>query len=62
MPGIDHASSIATEAKVVEKLKIEGISKLDISREEFLIHAWDWKKKYMENIILSQLKKIRRFM
>ena len=56
VPGIDHAS-IATEAKVVEKLKIEGISKLDISREEFLIHAWDWKKKHGD-IILSQLKRL----
>ena len=56
IPGTDHAS-IATEAKVVESLKEKGIEKSDISREEFLKHAWDWKDKY-GNIILEQLKKI----
>ena len=56
VPGIDHAS-IATEAKVVEKLKKEGILKSDISREEFLKHAWEWKNKHGE-IILSQLKRL----
>ena len=56
IPGTDHAS-IATEAKVVESLKEKGIDKSDISREEFLKHAWDWKDKY-GNIILEQLKKI----
>jgi len=56
IPGTDHAS-IATEAKVVESLKEKGISKSDISREEFLKHAWDWKHKYGD-IILEQLKKI----
>ena len=55
-PGIDHAS-IATEAKVVEKLKKEGVSKSDISREEFLNHAWEWKEKHGD-IILSQLKRL----
>ncbi|MCD4698058.1 MAG: valine--tRNA ligase [Bacteroidales bacterium] len=56
LPGTDHAS-IATEAKVVAKLKEEGIDKSDISREEFLEHAWDWKKKH-GGIILEQLKKL----
>jgi valyl-tRNA synthetase len=41
VPGTDHAS-IATEAKVVAKLKAEGINKNDLTREEFLAHAWDW--------------------
>lgn len=45
VPGTDHAS-IATEAKVVAKLKAEGINKSDISREEFLKHAWEWTHKY----------------
>src|SRR5436189_2559321 len=45
VPGTDHAS-IATEAKVVAKLKAEGINKNDLSREEFLKHAWDWTDKY----------------
>ena len=45
LPGTDHAS-IATEVKVVEKLAKEGIKKQDIGREEFLKHAWDWKKEY----------------
>ena len=56
VPGIDHAS-IATEAKVVEKLQKEGISKNDISRDEFLKHAWEWKEKH-GNIILNQLKRL----
>ncbi|RRQ46100.1 valine--tRNA ligase [Chryseobacterium sp. SC28] len=56
VPGTDHAS-IATEAKVVAKLKAEGISKKDITREEFLKHAWEWKEKY-GGTILDQLKKL----
>jgi valyl-tRNA synthetase len=56
IPGTDHAS-IATEAKVVESLNERGIEKNNISREEFLKHAWDWKDKY-GGIILEQLKKI----
>ena len=56
VPGTDHAS-IATEAKVVAKLKEEGINKLDLSREEFLKHAWDWTHKH-GGIILEQLKKL----
>ena len=56
VPGTDHAS-IATENKVVQQLKEQGISKDDISREEFLNHAFDWKNKY-GNIILDQLKKL----
>lgn len=56
VPGTDHAS-IATEAKVVAKLKEEGINKSDISREEFLTHAWDWTHKY-GGTILEQLKKL----
>lgn len=56
VPGTDHAS-IATEAKVVAKLKAEGISKDDISREEFMKHAWEWKNKH-GGIILEQLKKL----
>ena len=56
VPGTDHAS-IATEAKVVAKLKSEGVSKSDISREEFLKHAWDWTDKY-GGTILEQLKKL----
>jgi valyl-tRNA synthetase len=56
VPGIDHAS-IATEARVVAKLKSEGIEKKDISREEFLEHAWEWKRKH-GGIILEQLKKL----
>jgi valyl-tRNA synthetase len=47
VPGTDHAS-IATEAKVVAKLKAEGINKNDLTREEFLAHAWDWTEKYEE--------------
>ncbi len=56
VPGIDHAS-IATEAKVVEKLQKEGILKSEISREEFLEHAWEWKEKH-GGIILNQLKRL----
>ena len=56
VPGTDHAS-IATEAKVVAKLKSEGISKSDITREEFLKHAWEWTDKY-GGTILEQLKKL----
>ena len=56
VPGTDHAS-IATEAKVVQKLRREGIKKSDLSRDEFLQHAWDWTHKH-GGIILDQLKKI----
>lgn len=56
IPGTDHAS-IATESKVVAKLKAEGIRKEDLSREEFLRHAWEWKEKH-GGIILSQLRKL----
>ncbi|WP_116790766.1 valine--tRNA ligase [Flavobacterium psychrotrophum] len=56
VPGTDHAS-IATEAKVVAKLKTEGINKADLSREEFLGHAWEWTHKY-GGVILDQLKKL----
>ncbi|MEQ6124213.1 valine--tRNA ligase [Pseudotenacibaculum sp. MALMAid0570] len=56
VPGMDHAS-IATEAKVVAKLKEQGIDKNDLTREEFLEHAWEWKNKY-GGIILEQLKKL----
>ena len=56
IPGTDHAS-IATEAKVVAKLKSEGVNKSDITREEFLKHAWDWTNKY-GGTILDQLKKL----
>lgn len=56
VPGTDHAS-IATEAKVVDKLKREGINKSDLSREEFLKHAWEWTDKY-GGVILEQLKKL----
>jgi valyl-tRNA synthetase len=56
VPGTDHAS-IATEAKVVEKLAAEGIKKTDLSREEFLNHAWEWTRKH-GGIILEQLKKL----
>ena len=54
VPGTDHAS-IATEAKVVHKLKEEGINKWDISREEFLRHAFEWKDR-SESVILKQLR------
>lgn len=56
VPGTDHAS-IATEAKVVALLKEKGIKKSDLSRDEFLKHAWEWKEKY-GGIILEQLKKL----
>lgn len=56
VPGTDHAS-IATEAKVVAKLKAQGISKSDLSREAFLAHAWEWKNEY-GGVILEQLKKL----
>jgi valyl-tRNA synthetase len=56
VPGTDHAS-IATEAKVVQMLREQGIKKSDLSREDFLKHAWDWKEKY-GGIILEQLKKL----
>ena len=56
VPGTDHAS-IATETKVVALLKEQGINKTDLSREEFLKHAWGWKEKY-GGIILEQLKKL----
>ena len=56
VPGTDHAS-IATEAKVVQKLADEGIDKKDLSRNEFLNHAWLWKEKH-GGIILEQLKKL----
>ena len=54
VPGTDHAS-IATEAKVVAKLKAEGIEKSSLTREEFLKHAWEWKEKH-GGIILRQLR------
>lgn len=56
VPGTDHAS-IATEAKVVAKLKEEGIEKADLTRDEFLAHAWEWTHKH-GGIILEQLKKL----
>lgn len=56
VPGTDHAS-IATEAKVVAKLAEKGIKKSDLTRDEFLAHAWDWTHKY-GGIILEQLKKL----
>ncbi|MDR3061636.1 MAG: valine--tRNA ligase [Dysgonamonadaceae bacterium] len=56
VPGTDHAS-IATEAKVVAKLASEGIKKTDLTREQFLEHAWEWTHKH-GGIILEQLKKL----
>ncbi len=56
VPGTDHAS-IATEAKVVAKLKDQGIDKNNLSRDEFLKHAWDWTEEY-GGVILEQLKKL----
>ncbi len=56
VPGTDHAS-IATEAKVVQMLRERGIKKSDLSREDFLKYAWEWKEKY-GGIILEQLKKL----
>ncbi|MEQ9426493.1 MAG: valine--tRNA ligase [Cyclobacteriaceae bacterium] len=56
VPGTDHAS-IATEAKVVRMLREKGIKKSDLSRDEFIEHAWEWREKY-GGIILEQLKKL----
>ncbi|MDR9398507.1 valine--tRNA ligase [Salibacter sp.] len=56
VPGTDHAS-IATEAKVVQKLKAEGVDKHDLTREEFMEHAWEWTDKH-GGIILDQLKRL----
>src|SRR5450759_4204574 len=56
VPGTDHAS-IATEAKVVAKLKAEGIEKRDLTRDEFLEHAWEWTNKH-GGIILEQLRRL----
>ena len=56
VPGTDHAS-IATEAKVVAKLKEKGIDKNDLTRDEFMDHAWDWTNEY-GGVILNQLKKL----
>ena len=56
VPGMDHAS-IATEAKVVKRLREKGIKKSDLSRDEFLSHAWEWKEEY-GGVILEQLKKL----
>ena len=56
VPGTDHAS-IATESKVVARLKEQGISKEDLTREEFLQHAWEWKEEH-GGIILKQLRKL----
>ena len=55
IPGTDHAS-IATETKVVGMLQEKGINKQDLSREEFLKHAWDWKEKYGGIIIEHDLQ------
>lgn len=56
VPGTDHAS-IATEAKVVAKLKAEGVEKSSLTRDEFLSHAWEWTEKH-GGIILNQLRKL----
>ena len=56
VPGTDHAS-IATEAKIVEKMREEGLTKDDLGREKFLERAWDWKKQYGGRIV-EQLKKL----
>ncbi len=56
VPGTDHAS-IATEAKVIKKLKDEGIDKFELGRDEFLKHCWEWTEKY-GGIIISQLRKL----
>ena len=56
IPGTDHAS-IATEAKVVQLLRTKGIKKADLTRDEFMTHAWEWKEKH-GGIILEQLKKL----
>lgn len=56
VPGTDHAS-IATEAKIVAKMKEEGLTKQDLGRDKFLERAWDWKKQYGGRIV-EQLKKL----
>lgn len=56
VPGTDHAS-IATETKVIAKLAAQGIKKTDLTREEFLEHAWDWTRHH-GGIILQQLRKL----
>ncbi len=56
VPGTDHAA-IATETKVIAKLAEEGIKKTDLTRDEFLEHAWDWTRKH-GGVILTQLKKL----
>ena len=56
VPGTDHAS-IATETKVIAKLASQGIKKTDLTREQFLVHAWDWTKTH-GGIILQQLRKL----
>ena len=56
MPGTDHAS-IATEAKVVGRLAAQGIQKQDLTREQFLEHAWEWTREH-GGIILEQLKRL----
>ncbi|HKK46563.1 MAG TPA: class I tRNA ligase family protein, partial [Balneolaceae bacterium] len=56
VPGTDHAS-IATEAKVVQKLRKEGITKADLTRDEFLEHAWEWTEEH-GGITLQQLRKL----
>ena len=56
LPGTDHAS-IATEVKIVEQMKKEGLTKQDLGREEFLRRAWAWKEKYGGRIV-EQLKKL----
>ena len=56
VPGTDHAS-IATEAKVVKMLRERGIKKSDLTRDEFLAYAWEWKEEY-GGIILQQLQKL----
>lgn len=53
LPGMDHAA-IATEAKVVAKLKSEGINKYELGREGFLEKAWEWKEEYAENIKIGR--------
>ena len=57
VPGTDHAS-IATEAKVVNKLAQQGIKKSDLTREEFLEHVWDWDARAWAALILKQLRKL----
>ena len=56
LPGTDHAS-IATEAKIVEAMRKEGLKKEDLGREKFLERAWNWKKQYGGRIV-EQLKKL----